>query len=225
MAYAGRMPDRTRTLTAVAVAGLRGMALYGLVTGLGVDYVKDAVTVLTGSSIPADPLPPPPPPPEMPVDQPTAKTASRAPADPVIDALPNPLSQSDPVPIFRLPPIEPILGDPPGPIATATPEQPGVAPVSARPSNNPGSWVSTSDYPSASLRRGEQGTVRFEVAIGTNGRVIACRILASSGSAELDAATCRHVTRRAHFQSASDRTGAKVTGTYAGSIRWVIPQD
>lgn len=39
MAFIDRKPGRHRTATIAAVAGLHGMALYGLITGLGVDYI------------------------------------------------------------------------------------------------------------------------------------------------------------------------------------------
>ena len=41
--------------------------------------------------------------------------------------------------------------------------------------------------------------------------------------AGLDAATCKLLTRRARFEAASDETGAKIVGSYSGSVRWEIP--
>lgn len=224
MAYASRMPDRNRALAVITVAGLHGIALYALVTGLGVDYIKDVATVLQGRNVPLEPVPPPPPPPtQQPVDQ--ASRPSTRPASPPMDAVPNPLGTSGPIEV-PLPPIDPFILDPiPGPTVAPTPEKPLFAPKSARPRNDPGSWVSTDDYPATALRRGDQGTVRFELAIGADGRVADCRVTASSGSAELDAATCRHVLKRARFDAPTDGAGARTMGTYAGSIRWVIPQD
>jgi protein TonB len=110
-------------------------------------------------------------------------------------------------------------------VVQPTPEKPALAPRSVRARNNPGLWATTSDYPASSLRLGEQGTVRFELAISPDGRVSDCRVLASSGSAELDAATCKRVSQRARFEPATDGSGARVSGSYTGSIRWVIPQD
>jgi periplasmic protein TonB len=223
MAYAGRMPDKSRALTVLTVAGLHGMALYGLVTGLGVDYVKDAITVLQGHNIPAEVSPPPPP--EQVFDEAVSKPTTQPTSRP-IEAVPNTLVTRDPI-IVPIGPIEPFVVDPPvaGPTIAPTPDKPLLTPRSVRPRNNPGGWVSTNDYPPGALRREEQGAVRFELAIGADGRVTGCRITASSGFPDLEAATCSNVTRRARFEPASDATGARVPGSYNGSIRWVIPQD
>src|SRR5688572_30802517 len=47
---------------------------------------------------------------------------------------------------------------------------------------------STADYPSAAVRNGESGTVGMAVSIDREGRIRQCAIIASSGSASLDAA-------------------------------------
>jgi protein TonB len=227
MAYAERMPNRSKTLTVITVAGLHGIALYALVTGLGVEYITTVATVLTGSNIPIERVSPPPPEPT-----PTEVTLAPRSAEPttrpsVVDSVPNPLGTTENMVLdFPLKPFPPATFDPPGPIgpASSAAEKPLFTPRVVQPRGDPGLWVSTSDYPSSSLRRGEQGMVRFEVGVGTDGRVSDCRVTASSGSADLDAATCRYVSKRAKFEPATDNTGARVTGTYSGSIRWLIPQ-
>lgn len=227
MAYAERMPSKNKSLTVITVAGLHGIALYGLMTGLGVEYIDKVKTVITGTNIPVDPLPPPPEPTPTEVVM-SPRTA--LPTQPsIVDSQPNPLADTDNLVIdFPLKPYPPVTLDPPGPTASPSPsmtERPLFTPRAVRPLGNPGAWVSTIDYPSASLRRGEQGMVRFEVGVGTDGRVSDCRVTASSGSADLDAATCKYVAKRAKFEPATDSTGVRVTGTYSGSIRWLIPQD
>jgi protein TonB len=224
MAYAERMPSRNKTLTVVTVAALHGMAFYGLVTGLGVEYVTQAVTVLKGYNEPV--IVPPPPLPEPTQVAKVASTNTKPSLNPPpLDVARNDFGVSEVMVDFPVGPVTPIRIDPIGPVVQPTPDKPAFAPRSVRPRNNPGQWASTSDYPSSSLRLGEQGTVRFELAIAADGRVSDCRILASSGSAELDAATCKRVTQRARFEPATDGTGARVSGTYTSSIRWVIPQD
>jgi protein TonB len=47
----------------------------------------------------------------------------------------------------------------------------------------------------------------------------------SSGSPDLDQATCDNVRRRARFAPATDGEGNPTTGSYTNSIRWVIPKD
>ena len=95
---------------------------------------------------------------------------------------------------------------------------------SATPTGNPGEWVTADDYPLGALRAEVQGTTAFRLMIGTDGRVTACTITVSSGSPELDEATCRLVTQRAVFSPALNRKGKAVEGSYSSRIRWVIPQ-
>ena len=39
----------------------------------------------------------------------------------------------------------------------------------------------------------------------------------------LDDAACRRISQRARFDPATDETGGKVVGTYAGTVKWEIP--
>jgi TonB family protein len=52
-------------------------------------------------------------------------------------------------------------------------------------------WGDPAIYPAAALRRDQEGAVRFELAVGTDGRPRTCTIVESSGFAELDDGTCR----------------------------------
>lgn len=224
MAFAHRTPDKSRALTVTAVAALHGVALYALITGLGVEYVQKVTTVLIGKNIPLE-MPPPSPTPE-PVNTPTdVQSVVTRTINPIAKVSPEAVPINDRVPIVALPQIGDIIIDIPGPTASATAEPQAFPPRSARPRNNPAQWVSTIDYPSAALRRGDQGLVRFELSVGTDGKATSCRVTAASGAPELDAATCKLVTQRARFEPAMDSTGVKVSGAYTGSIRWVIPHD
>jgi len=92
-----------------------------------------------------------------------------------------------------------------------------------RPRGNPGSWANANDYPSVALQQEIEGTSGFSVTVGPDGMVSECVITASSGSPELDLATCTNVKRRARFEPALDATGSPITGKYANQIRWKIP--
>jgi protein TonB len=50
-----------------------------------------------------------------------------------------------------------------------------------------------------------------------------CEVTASSGSSDLDAATCANVAKRARFNPATDESGARVAGSYSSAVRWEIP--
>ena len=95
---------------------------------------------------------------------------------------------------------------------------------SATPINNPGSWVATTDYPSAALRERREGTTAFRLTVDKAGRVTDCMITSSSGSPDLDQATCSLVMRRAQFTPALDAKGKPTTGTFSTRVRWVIPK-
>ena len=80
------------------------------------------------------------------------------------------------------------------------------------------------DYPPAALRAGEEGIVEYELAIGANGRVEACSILVSSGSAILDSETCRMVRARARFAPARDSEGRPVPDRLRERTSWRLPR-
>jgi TonB family protein len=92
-----------------------------------------------------------------------------------------------------------------------------------KPRGNPGAWVSTADYPSIALQKQLEGTTGFGVTVGPDGRVTDCVITSSSGSSDLDVATCTNVKRRARFAPALDANGSPTIGKYANRVRWQIP--
>lgn len=82
--------------------------------------------------------------------------------------------------------------------------------------------ISDRDYPREALSRREHGRVAFELAIAPEGQVAGCRVLASSGSATLDEATCRIMRERAHFVPARDAEGRPMADIVHDSIRWEL---
>ncbi|QIQ86749.1 energy transducer TonB [Erythrobacter sp.] len=96
-------------------------------------------------------------------------------------------------------------------------------PVLAKPRGNPREWVTDADYRARWIREGMSGTARFTLAIEPSGKVGECTITRSSGHAELDAATCRLIERRARFEPARDAQGNRVAGSYSNAINWKIP--
>ncbi|MCB2077889.1 MAG: TonB family protein [Novosphingobium sp.] len=222
MAYVDKRPGGNRTAVIATVALLHGIAIYALVSGLGVKYVKEITTVIRGENIPFEPPPPPPEP------QPSAKPKN----DDTVLVVPKPdidvPRTSDTV--FEVPGL-PVPSVPKGPVLDFVPKPPeppkptpSFTPKSATPRNSPAGWVSTNDYPSRDLREGNQGVARFSLVIGADGKVESCVVTQSTGSGGLDDATCKYVSRRARFDPATDANGKRVTGSYNGSIRWVIPE-
>jgi TonB family protein len=70
---------------------------------------------------------------------------------------------------------------------------------------------SADDYPAAAARNGEEGIVQAELDVSATGRVTACAVVRSSGSASLDSGTCQILQRRARFIPARDVNGNAVS--------------
>ena len=221
MAYIDRGTNpRHRAATAIAVVALEAAAVLAVVNGLTVTFLpKPEEPGLAGEQID---LPKPPPAAEAHRDD-TQRT------DPLRDA-----DRTHDEEIVIVPSGGGVLpfDDAGGTTGTGgsdtfrdpPPKPPAFIPRAATPRNAPGLWATPSDYPARDLREGNQGVTRFRLAIGSDGRVTGCAVIASSGFPSLDAATCDKVSRRARFDPATDETGARVPGSYSGSIRWVIPE-
>jgi protein TonB len=67
------------------------------------------------------------------------------------------------------------------------------------------------DYPASAQSAGAEGTSQAEITIGTDGRVVGCNIIRSSGNSALDQTTCNILRRRAKFTPARDSNGNPTT--------------
>jgi protein TonB len=113
-------------------------------------------------------------------------------------------------------------------LAAAAAAQPAPPPVAAPPARAPtpasaASYFSNDDYPAEAIRNREQGLVRFRVTIGPDGSVTGCAVTASSGSASLDAATCRIAAERLRFTPARDAEGTATSDTAEFRVLWRLP--
>jgi protein TonB len=97
--------------------------------------------------------------------------------------------------------------------------------LSSRATGNLAEIVSDEDYPPSAIRAGAQGIVAFELDVGLDGQVTACRVVSSSGTPILDETTCRLMVARAHFTPAHDRKGRPTTDRVRNRIRWILPND
>lgn len=218
MAYADQEMSGNKVTAFVIVALIHVVVGYALVTGLAYEGLRQVVKKVTTVDIkkeePKKEEPPPPPkqqaaPPPI-VAPPPKINVSVAPPPVQTVVTPPPVA-----------PVVPVLA-PPAPVA---PPPPRVQPKQATPKGNPGNWATTNDYPTRALREEREGTTSFRVTVGPDGRVTSCEIIGSSGSDDLDAATCSNVTRRARFNPATDGDGNPTTGSYSNRVRWVIPKD
>lgn len=221
MAYADQQMSGNRVVALVIVAIVHILIGYALITGLAYEAVTQVVERVTTVDIeeppPPEPEDEPPPPPEPD----TAPPPPVAPPPPIsIAPAPPPIRTQPTIP----PPAPPVLRvPPPAPPAPPPPPPPRFPPKNPEPRNNPGSWVTTSDYRSSWISREYTGTASFTVRVGTNGRVESCSITGGSAPSELKEATCNLIERRARFRPATNGNGDEVSGTYSSTVRWEIP--
>jgi protein TonB len=97
--------------------------------------------------------------------------------------------------------------------------------LSSRAKGNLAAVVSDADYPESAIRAEEQGVVGFTLDVGADGRVTACSVDSSSGSAALDQTTCRIMVERMNFVPAHDRKGRPTTDRVHSRMRWILPRD
>ncbi|OZA20685.1 MAG: hypothetical protein B7X90_05440 [Novosphingobium sp. 17-62-19] len=228
MTYAMENQSKRRAQALVAVGLLHGAAFWAIASGFAggvVNIMRDTLVAQQWKDevkiTPIAPLPPPPTD-QAPVAKPDTSRIlaprseiTLAPLDPAIGLVPVEI-----VPVLPsgLPSGLPTdLGTPPAP-------KPLFTTRSAAPKSAPGSWVSDRDYPTAAIREEREGTTRFRLSVGMDGKVTGCEITASSGSPDLDAATCAKVTARARFIPALGSDGMPMSGSYASAVRWVLPE-
>ena len=219
MAYASNSNRKNRTATLIAVSLLEAGVIYALVTGLSFTLnPRIDVPQVSATNIPQ---PKPTNVPDRPQRKPHTETAQPT-HNPI--PLPIPFKPLDPLPLPTA------SSDPLGGQMAGPDEQPLVRPIpsgiparSARPRGDQSAWVTPDAYPSRDLNEGNEGAVGYLLAISASGNVTNCTVARSSGFPGFDAATCRELARRARFNAASDETGAKIGGSYSGTVRWTIP--
>jgi periplasmic protein TonB len=82
--------------------------------------------------------------------------------------------------------------------------------------------ITNADYPTAALRAREQGRVHVFLHITDLGRVDRCTVTRSSGSASLDAASCRLLLERGRFEPALDHASRPVAWHKAMVVTWSL---
>lgn len=222
MAYTNQTQDPRRRVTAVAGVAVVHTAIALALLSLGIVGNQELGTRLTGVTLTPDPKPKPPAPPEPRDPSPAQQNRTVSPPLPPIQWPHDPPTQSfieDPIVDATWPLGENTLVPP---VPTPRPGL-GFAPKGAAPTNRPSGWISTDDYPARPLRDEVEGLAGYRLIVGSNGQVSSCEVTRSAGNNDLDQATCRLIARRARFEAATDENGAKVVGSYSGTVRWEIP--
>jgi protein TonB len=180
MDYAQQQRDPTKHLVGLTlVILLHVLIVYALVTGLArkvVDVIKKPIEtkIVEEAKPPPPPETPPPPPPKL-----------NTPPPPFIP--PPEVQISVPAPVQT---ITQVTTTPPPPVATIAPTPPPAphVPVRIAPVIDAAHNCAKPEYPPASLRAEETGTVTVRFYIDAEGRAVRSEIARSSGHKRLDEA-------------------------------------
>jgi protein TonB len=184
-----KQPGKNVTGIALVIL-IHALVGWGVVSGLGTRMVAKMAEAVETKIIedvkppPPKEVPPPPPPPEM-----------KAPPPPFIPPVEVNVQQPAPAsPMANTSSVKP---------ASNELSRPAPAPVAAAPNPNPVRIAAVADFstcakpewPKASLRNEETGTVTLAFLIGTDGRVADSKIVKSSGFRDLDKAAVVGITK------------------------------
>ena len=186
--YASRQrTPRKHLIGLTVVVVLHGLLFWAINSGLARKFVKvikgPVEAVLLEETKPEIPPPPPPPPPKnLPPPPPAYVPPVEVPvaAPPPVNAIaavsntPQPIAPPSPLPVQSNP-------APPAPAVQAGPPVRTAAVINASACEKP-------EYPSASKRLEEEGTVQLKFLVGVDGKVIESAIEKSSGFRRLDEA-------------------------------------
>jgi hypothetical protein len=102
------------------------------------------------------------------------------------------------------------------------PEHPFGVSRAATPTNNPGQWLTTDDYPSEMLRQFRTGIVRFRLVVNEQGQVDHCYV-AVDKPGPFEDVVCKAIGKRARFEPALDEAGKPMKALFSNSVRFSIP--
>ena len=187
--YAQRQRNPRKHLTSIAlVVLLHVLLLWALQSGLAQKVVK-ITEIKVEAMLLSDNVPPPPAPPQTPPPPP------KTPPPPAAAPLPVPTSTAPAITVPVAPPAPPS----PAPAVVAAPPAPAAPAIRTGATIQAGASCAKPDYPSASRRLEEEGTVTLKFLIGTDGRVLQAEIEKSSGFNRLDEAA-RNALSKCQFR-------------------------
>jgi hypothetical protein len=91
------------------------------------------------------------------------------------------------------------------------------------PTENPGNWIKSSDYPLDMLSQGQPAIVEFRLDVDESGAATGCHIQATTRPKEFDNAVCKSLMRRAKFASALDAEGKPLKSYWKSTVRFALP--
>ncbi|HEY5723128.1 MAG TPA: TonB family protein [Allosphingosinicella sp.] len=230
--------DRHRLKSALGVAVLHGLLGYALIAGFGVEMVRLAGDELKTFDVR---IPPPPPAtktrPAPASDGPEGAASpenKRSKASPI--AAPKPkLDLKQPSEVAAAP--TPAAGSD---VSSGAADRPGPGHGSGGIGDGSGSGrggdgsgggrgakarlirgrIVDSDYPRSASRARAGGTVTVAFTVRTDGHASGCRVVKSSGNAELDSTTCELIEQRFRYEPARSADGKAVSSVIGWRQRW-----
>jgi protein TonB len=226
MRHGYHQEGRHRIASALAVLLLHAALGLALVTALGFTPVTRPDHVLL--TFDAPPPPSPPPPSVSPAPQPQRQSGAAAP----LNRWARPTEVvAPPAPVLQPPPLAaaPIVGTGKeaalgaSPLAGPGTGAGGVGQGTGSGTSGSGTGsgggtpakllrgaIRDSDYPRAARRARVEGSATVRFTVDATGRPTGCAVTRSSGSAELDATTCRLIEARYRYAPARDASGRPV---------------
>lgn len=224
MSYLDQASNNKRSVAFGIVVAIHALLGYAFATGLATTVATkvlkefEVVEVVEPPKVEEEPPPPPPeledpppfvPPPDLPIELPpppqqTITTQTEVRQTEVIKAN-----------VPTAPKVE----------AAPQPEQKPVVRVGPKPSGSNSQAISRDDYPPASVRAEETGTVGVKFTIGTDGKIVpgTCTVTKSSSFERLDKKTCELMERRFRYTPATE-DGKPVQIGATSSFRWVLDE-
>ncbi len=86
-----------------------------------------------------------------------------------------------------------------------------------------GDWMTSSDYPTRSLRKGQQSLLQTRLMVDAQGGVTSCHIQRETMGDGFGDAACKALLHRARFEPALDRDGQPMASYYKFVVRFDIP--
>jgi protein TonB len=249
MGHAAGELRQDRVKAGVGVVALHVLLGYALVTGLGFDVGRTASENLKLIDISPEPLPPP-----MEESRPARAAAPKeegAASPQSMRARPSPVVAPKPKIRLKVPPplptVEKKTAVPAGSATSAGVSNiPGPGSGTGGLGNGMGSGgqgsgngggggaskavrlrgsISNSDYPQSARLAKVGGSVSVLFTVEREGRVNGCRVVRSSGNADLDSTTCRLIEQRFVYKPATDAQGRAVQAVVRTTFtyNWVVP--
>ena len=80
--------------------------------------------------------------------------------------------------------------------------------------------ITNADYPKSATAARQGGSVTMHFTVGADGRPSKCRVVKSSGNAEIDATTCRLIEQRFRYAPARNKAGYPISDVTGWQQTW-----